>query len=364
MGEDVPDEQDRLPAPVYQDERVTVYQGDAVELLPRLPAAGADALVSDPPYGLGFAGHTWDAAAGFAESLHGLDVRAMSGAQVFEAWCAAWAHGALHALKPGAHLAAFGGARTWHRMVRGVEDAGFEIRDQIAWLHTAGMPKSMDISHAIDKHSGATRHDRIVQLSTSPGGLGTTRSVASRGTPVTGEAQAWEGWGTGLRPAFEPIIVARKPPDGSLVTNVLTHGVGGLNIEGTRFGEGRWPTNVALDQQQADALDLLTGTWQSRPLSARFPIFRFEGKASPAERPRAFGRSHATVKPLGLMRWLVTLITPRGGLVLEPFAGSGTTVEAAVQTGFRVIAFEKDPDYVPLIIARIDRISGPRRRST
>ena len=142
-----------LPEPVFADDRATFYLGDAVELLPLLPAASIDSLVTDPPYGLSFNGQAWDDATGFRESLPHIDTSAMSAPEVFETWCTAWAHGALHALKPGAQLAAFGGARTWHRMVRGIENAGFEIRDQIAWLHTTGMPKSMDLSYAIDKET-------------------------------------------------------------------------------------------------------------------------------------------------------------------------------------------------------------------
>lgn len=344
-----------LPTPAFMTDRVTLYHGDAIELLPLLPAASVDALVSDPPYGLSFNGQTWDDAAGFRESLPHIDTTGMSAPEVFEAWCTEWARGALAALKPGAYVAAFGGARTWHRMVRGLENAGFEIRDQIAWLHTTGMPKSMDLSHAIDKHQGAKRADRIVQTAQGDGVLGATRTVLSKGTPVTEDARRWEGWGTALRPAFEPIIIARKPLTGSIVANVLEHGVGGLNIDGTRFADARWPTNVVLDAEQADALDVLTGTWQGESLSRKFPIFRFEHKPSPRERPRAYGVSHSTVKPLALMRWLVTLVTPVGGVVVEPFAGSGTTLAAAAAAGYRVVAFEKDADYLPLIRSRMEQ---------
>lgn len=344
-----------LPEPGYADDRVTLYEGDTVRILPLLPAASIDAVVTDPPYGLSFNGHSWDDATGFRESLPHIDTSAMTAPEVFEAWCTAWAQGALHALKPGAHVAVFGGARTWHRMVRGIEDAGFEIRDQIAWLHTTGMPKSMDLSHAIDKHHGVHRPDRTVQSTEHDGVLGATRMVLSKGTPVTDDAQLWEGWGTALRPAFEPIIIARKPPEGNTVRNVLAHGVGGLNIDAARFAADRWPTNVAFDASQADALDVLTATWREESMSRKFPIFRFDHKPSAAERPRAFGVSHSTVKPLGLMRWLITLVTPPGGVVLEPFAGSGTTVEAAVSAGFRVVAVEKDSAYAPLILVRLNR---------
>lgn len=345
--------------PAIDRPSVRVYQGDAVFLLPNLEADSGDALITDPPYGLAFNGNAWDGVVGFRESLPDLDTATMSPQEVFEEWCAAWARGALHVLKPGAHAAVFGGTRTWHRMVRGLERAGFEIRDQVAWLHSTGMPKSMDVSYAIDKHHGVQRSDRRVQRSEGDGILGATRAVTDRGTPVTDDAIRWEGWGTALRPAFEPILIARKPPHGSVVANVLEHGVGAINIDGGRFGGGRWPTNVTLDASQAEALDALTGSWRSEQrTSQRFPIFRFEAKPDRDERPRAFGLSHATVKPLGLMRWLIKLLTPPDGLVLEPFAGSGTTIEAAVSAQFRVVAVEKDPSYLPLIESRLDR-TGP-----
>lgn len=342
--------------PAIERRGVTVYAGDSVSVLPSLEPESGDSLVSDPPYGLAFNGNAWDGVAGFRESLPGLDTHGMTPAEVFEEWCRAWACGALQVLRPGAHIAVFGGTRTWHRMACGLERAGFEIRDQIAWLHSTGMPKSMDLSYAIDKHHGVQRPDRQVQRSDHDGILGATRAVIERGAPVTDDAVRWTGWGTALRPAFEPVLIARKPPAGSTVANLLEHGVGGINVDGGRFGGGRWPTNVALDGSQAGALDALTGTWDAaEPVSRRFPIFRFEAKPGRDERPRAFGISHATVKPLALMRWLVTLLTPPGGLVIEPFAGSGTTIEAAVQAGFRVAAIERDPAYLPLIESRLDR---------
>lgn len=350
---------DQLPVKLDRDGAL-VLGGDSVAVLPRLAADVADALVTDPPYGLEFNGHAWDGATGFAESLPDLDVSTMTPPEVFEAWCAAWARGALHALKPGAHLAAFGGTRTWHRMVRGIESAGFEVRDQIAWLYSSGMPKSMDLAYAVDKRNGVLRPDRVVQESEREGVLGATRRVVQHGAPVSDDAKQWAGWGTGLRPSFEPIIIARKPISGTVVDNVLAHGTGALNIDAARFGDDWWPANVALDAAQAETLDLLTGSRRGAPTSARFPIFRYEHKAPGSERPRAFGVSHSTVKPLSLMRWLVRLLTPRDGLVLEPFAGSGATVEAALDEQMRVVAIEKDASFVPLIASRIDRVAMRR----
>jgi len=340
--------------PAVDADRAQVFLGDTVAVLPLLPAASVDSVVTDPPYGLGFADQEWDGAKGFRESLTDMDTSGMSDGEVFQAWCAAWAAGALHVLRPGGHLAAFGGTRTWHRLVAGVEAAGFEVRDQIAWLYATGMPKSMDISRAIDAHLGAVREDRIVERSETGGVLGRTSRVVAQGEPVTPEAKAMAGWGTGLKPGFEPILIARKPVEGSIVNNVLVHGTGGLDIDAARFGDGRWPVNVALEGSVADRIDSQSGFTPGK-VSERFPVFHYDGKAPQSERPKAFGVAHATVKPLSLMRWLVHLVTPRRGVVLEPFAGSGSTIEAALLDGFRVIAVEKDESFLPLIRARLDR---------
>jgi site-specific DNA-methyltransferase (adenine-specific) len=335
--------------PVVATGRVVLVTGDAVKVLGLLPSGCADSVVTDPPYGLGFDGQGWDGVSGFRESL-GFDTAGMADGDVFEAWCRAWAVGALAALKPGGHLAAFGGTRTWHRLVRGVELAGFEVRDQIAWLHSTGMPKSLDVSNAVDRRLGAARADRRVETADSATVLGVTRRVVDKGEPVTEEARRAAGWGTGLRPGFEPVVIARKPLAGTVAENTLVYGTGGINIDAGRFGGGRWPVNAALDGAEAGVLDARVAG-----ASRRFPVFRYEPKASRRERPKVDGVAHLTVKPLGLMRWLTRLLTPPGGVVLEPFAGSGSTVEAALEAGFRVIAVEKDPSFTPLIQARIER---------
>ena len=225
----------------------------------------------------------------------------MSDAEVFEAWCHAWAVGALHVLKPGGYLAAFGGTRTWHRMVRGVESAGFEIRDQIAWLYSTGMPKSMDVSRAIDAHLGAVRADRVVEVSDRDTLLGRTRRVLDRGQPVTDEAKQFAGYGTGLKPGFEPILIARKPPDGTLVANVIAHDVGGLNIDAARFGDRRWPVNVALDDGQAQSLDQATGSLPGG-VSGKFPAPDQDTRGSKVENLEHHERLNCStlVPPVGL----------------------------------------------------------------
>lgn len=428
-----------MSEPYYQDEHVTLWHGDCLDVLQNLPAGSIDAVVTDPPYGLEFMGRKWDGDAGFLESLSatgrgarvaterageltergsghstsagpylaaGVDSVRVAG-RPFQDWCHAWATECLRVLKPGGMMLSFGGTRTWHRLACAIEDAGFEIRDSIAWLYGSGFPKSLDVSKAIDKAAGAER-DLGVGL------------VERR--PATDAARTWQGWGTALKPAFEPIVVARKPLAGTVATNVIEHGTGALNIDDCRTnpGEavpggggfkggaasrhegwtrpshaggystenhnlGRWPTNVVLDDTQADELDGQSGVSTSRVGKPRgsdagdgwgmtatgaeyadaggasrfFPTFRYEAKASRSERPRVNGTAHPTVKPIDLMRWLVRLVTPPGGTVLEPFAGSGTTVEACIIEGFRCIAIERETDYLPLIEQRIHRRRDP-----
>lgn len=414
-----------MNTPYYQDDSVRVFHGDCIEVLNydelgydyrlgygttrAFPDNSVDAVITDPPYELGFMGKQWDGS-GIA-----FDV---------ELW-----RECLRVLKPGGHLLAFGGSRTWHRMACAIEDAGFELRDSIAWLYGSGFPKSLDVSKAIDKAAGAERTEGAREW---PGGqrragvmgenLG-TQTLTKFDTPATDAAKRWEGWGTALKPSFEPIIVARKPLSGTVAANVLEHGTGALNIDACRVdlqGEswagnsenahtdysgkvygtfaqqyakpsnpaGRWPTNVVLDEHQAAELDAQSGTLKSGANPTRrgsdkfrntygdfagqtecvahrgddeggasrfFPVFRYEAKASTEERPVVDGVSHPTVKPLDLMRWLVRLVTPPGGLVLEPFAGSGTTAEACIHEHMRCIAIEREDDYLPLIMARLTK---------
>ncbi|MBE5500439.1 hypothetical protein E3G56_003056 [Mycobacteroides abscessus] len=352
----------------------------------------------------------------------------------FQRWCTAWATECLRILKPGGHLLAFGGSRTWHRLAAGIEDAGFEIRDSIAWLYGSGFPKSLDVSKAIDKAAGAERevvgthhrHGGGSAVSGSMSGLLGTDSELPLTAPATVAAKQWQGWGTALKPSFEPIVVARKPLAGTVAANVLEHGTGALNIDACRIPTGdklgggsttrgqrmkdgwhrpwmddpdmvaanaersrasvarseelgRWPTNVVLDEHQAEVLDRQSGTSTSRVGKPRgaasgagwgmtatgaeyadeggasrfFPVFRYEAKAPTSERPNADGVQHPTVKPLDLMRWLVRLVAPVGAVVLEPFAGSGTTAEACILEDRRCIAIEREAEYLPLIVSRL-----------
>lgn len=399
-----------------------LLRGDCLVELARIPDGSVDSVVCDPPYGLEFMGKAWD-------KYTPLD---------FELWCAKWAAECLRILKPGGHMLAFGGSRTWHRLAAGIEDAGFEIRDSIAWLYSQGFPKSMNVSKAIDKAAGAQR-EVVGRLrgahNGSVVGLGEAPSMASEydaTAAATDAAREWEGWGTALKPAFEPVVVARKPlGEKTVAANVLAHGTGALSIDATRIGTeggtraiprgttgktrmstnfamqeadtvaagGRWPANVVLDESQATALDEQSGTLTSganpkrrgadkgRTVLGEFagqsdanpqrgvdtggasrffyvaPIdeleerFIYGAKAPKSERPVVDGVAHPTVKSLKVMRWLCRLVTPPGGVVVDPFAGSGTTLEAAYLEGFESIGVEMTPEYWPLIAARIERVT-------
>lgn len=445
--------------PYYEEELAAVYHGDCIDVMRELPDGSVDAVVTDPPYGIRFMGESWDGAdivkrqergkatSPMPEGVGGPNGgyrslaaeagrynRSLKASLAFMDWCREWASECLRVLKPGGHLLAFGSPRCYHQLGMGIELAGFEVRDTIAWLFGQGFPKSLDVGKAIDKRLGATREkvgERIVPDATKSRPMFAGMTSDGEGTPtrtidVTADAtpapRAWHGWGTALKPAFEPCVVARKPLSGSVADNVLTHGTGALNIDATRvamsdadaaaidgmggfgkhkveaavYGEyghtdshahpdGRWPTNVALDIAAVDELDAQTGDLSdAKPHTLRrrgigygsgstggdvelgyedsggasrfFPAFRYEAKASSAERPKVGGVQHPTVKPLDLMRWLVRLVAPQGATILEPFAGSGTTIEACIAEGMRCIAIEREEQYLPLIL---DRISKP-----
>lgn len=403
----------------YHDARAAVWHGDCLDLMRALPEGSVDSIITDPPYGLGFMGKKWDDLPPGEE----------------------WARECLRVLKPGGHLLAFGGTRTWHRLAVAVEDGGFEIRDSIAWLYGSGFPKSLNVAKAIASGGGQPQAIRKLAMGKDyePSGRGRVNYDHGGGSAMNGstadvdvppEAEQWQGWGTALKPAFEPIVVGRKPLVGTVAANVLAYGTGALNVDGCRIegpggverdGEasqetrytdsgatnfavlpgprggspaGRWPANAVLDESQAEALDEQSGTLKSGANPTRrgsdkfrdtYGDFKGQEACTPARGVDVGGASrffycakapskervsveidgqkfsHPTVKPLTLMRWLVRLVTPPGGLVLDPFGGSGTTGEAALLEGFRVLMAENDTEnhHIEMIAARMARVVLP-----
>ncbi len=323
---------------------------DCLEGMKLIDDNSIDSIVTDPPYELGFMGKKWDST-GIAYNV--------------ELW-----QEALRVLKPGGHLLAFGGTRTYHRMACAIEDAGFEIRDQIQWIYGSGFPKSMDISKAIDKKLGAerkvvgTRKVSQSDLGQSSGWnkLDTSKGVYYYTASATPEAQEWEGWGTALKPANEPIVLAIKPiSEKTIAENVMKWGTGGLNIDGCRiesggehkrayqptnhergvYGkqtafqpsnkEGRFPANVILDEEAGRMLD-----------KQQEGVIRFFYCAKASKKERGEGNTHPTVKPIILMEYLIKLVTPKNGITRDIFEGSGTTAIACINTNRKYIGFELD----------------------
>jgi site-specific DNA-methyltransferase (adenine-specific) len=321
----------------------TVLEGDCLDRLAELEAASVDAVVCDPPYGIDFQGERWDGPAiREAAARHGHN--RLAPAHAYQAWCQTWADHCLRILRPGGHLVAFGSPRTAHRLACGLQDAGLELRDTLMWLYGTGIPKSRRL----------------------PGGRATT-----------------------LKPAYEPIVLARRPLDRPTLANLERHGTGALNTDACQVA-GRHPANLVLshsDRCRPDrcqpccpvalvdsAADRARAPSASRRQASR--LF-YCPKASRRERdagcerlprrsldlfprarhnrhdPSAARNPHPTVKPLALMRWLVRLATPPGGLVLDPFCGSGTTGAAARLERRRFLGIEIDPTYATIARARI-----------
>jgi len=316
---------------------INLMHGDCLEVLRTLPDNSVDSVVTDPPYGLSFMGKKWD-----------YDVPAV------EVWAEC-----LRVLKPGGHLLAFAGTRTQHRMAVRIEDAGFEIRDMIAWVYGSGFPKSLDVSKAIDKAGG-----------TLDGAYDIT-------APATEAAQQWQGWGTALKPAMEMITMARKPLVGTVAENVLAHGTGAINVDGCRVGCEARPVMVrtetvvsatSMNGQSTGATssgELTTsGRWPANlihdgseePCALLGDAARFFYCAKASKRDREDNNNHPTVKPTDLMRYLCRLVTPPGGVVLDPFMGSGSTGKAAMLEGFQFIGIDISDEYLEIARARINAV--------
>jgi site-specific DNA-methyltransferase (adenine-specific) len=296
-----------------------IEHGDCLEVMRSLGDGVIDSIVTDPPYGveassgemLGQVAVGKERRGGFAYGGAHTRGYAEHDPVAFQKWFTEISREMLRVLKPGGHLLAFGGARAYHRMSVAIEDAGFEVRDSIAWVRAQGMPKGKNL----------------------PG-----------------------GWGTTLRTVQEPIVVARKPFAGPVGANVAKHGTGAMNIDGTRVEGGRWPTNLVLTHAEECAETCVPGCPVSEmgaeAGSIFFPAFRYCSKARKADRGE--GNTHPTPKPVALMEWIVRLVTPVGGIVLDPFAGSGTTGVATVNQGFDFIGIEKEAEWVRIARARLE----------
>ena len=411
---------------------------DCVKAMKEMPENSVDSIVTDPPYELGFMGKSWDSS-GIAFNV--------------DVW-----QEALRVLKPGGHLIAFSGSRTYHRMAVAIEDAGFEIRDQIMWVYGSGFPKSHNVSKGIDK--AADFKGEVIATEKVDIGMQGGSMHAGRGTNVverdvrelSDAAKQWDGWGTALKPAHEPMVLARKPLIGTVANNVLTYGTGGLNIDGSRVASGadyhdldvtqggdhfsvgsdektrgtkfqpntgRWPANFIHDgSDEVVALFPITSSGELKPwingsvasetvasfsqgLDGKLKDFtapkstgsaaRFFYCAKASKRDRNEGldgfeakekrymatangtgetsigmdrfttqpvaNHHPTVKPTDLMRYLVRLITPPNGIVLDPFMGSGSTGKACAYEGFDFIGIEQSAEYVEIARARIEYVN-------
>ena len=333
-----------------------------------MESRSVDSIVTDPPYGLSFMNKGWD--------------RGVPGPRYWRE--------ALRVAKPGAHLLAFGGTRTVHRLACAIEDAGWEIRDRVHWVYGSGFPKSLDVSKAIDKAAGAERGvvGRVRGRGSNSGegrynwnspNDSVDRTHYNETMPATPAAQQWSGWGTALKPAVEPIILARKPFNGTVAANVLAHGTGAMNIEDCRVpGDDHakmWDRPVSTNIGAAGNQYISNGKQQSIDISANKPTGRWPANlihdgsdeatggmgefsryfycAKANKKDRGKNNKHPTVKPTDLMRYLCRLITPPGGIVMDPFAGSGSTGKAAIREGFVFIGIERDMESANVAKKRI-----------
>ena len=433
--------------------RFRIDHGDCLVKMRAYPDCCFDSIVTDPPYGLSFMGAAWDSF-GSKSGGESVDERRSKMNEYLGANAAvpafASSHGhtpklsemrefqesmtpifkeALRVAKHGAYMLCFGGTRTFHRLACAIEDAGWEIRDTIMWVYGSGFPHGMDVSKAIDKALGAERG--VVGVAGRSGSKRNCMAGDFKGGEYmetaagSDEAAKWAGWNTALKPAWEPIIVARKPLDGTVAHNVMTHGVGAINVDACRiptndklgggmrangaegvwdrpfmhdedaqaaFVErkranvakseslGRFPANLVHDGSD-EVLALfpdsrgqqgsVRGTEPSKPAKNAYGDFasrtafprrgdsgsaaRFFYCAKASKADRGDGNLHPTVKPSALMQWLVRLVTPKGGVVLDPFAGSGSTGVAAMREGMDFVGMEMDESYCELCESRIGR---------
>lgn len=428
--------------------------GDCAERMRELQDCSVDSIVTDCPYGIAFMGSKWDSfgqrcgdatvderrriAEDYAEAHAGAprygnsrcDTRNSRREMLnFQAAMTPIFAEALRVVKPGAFMCCFGSPRTYHRLTCAIEDAGWNVKECCMYIHGQGFPKGVNISKAIDKRLGAEREvvgtatngsgaNRIKIENHGPGDTGIGKwdgsgKVYDVTAPASAEAKEWDGWNTQLKPAYEPIVIAQKPVEKTIIDNVLKHGTGAFNVDACRvptgefimtngvskdvqerqaiyglYGEkrtgqtagqklGRYPANLVHDGSP-EVLALFPNTGKSRGgggvkrVGTHVYDGGYKGKeydavgfmdsgsaarffycAKPSRRERGEGNTHPTVKSVALMRWLVRLVTRMGGLVLDPFMGSGTTGIAALQEGMRFVGIERDAGYMEIAKRRI-----------
>lgn len=331
--------------------------GDCLDKLKELEDNSVDSIVTDPPYGLSAAKNSGKSSkGGFIGKKWDYDVPST------EVW-----EECMRVLKPGGHLLSFAGSRTYHRMTVRIEDAGFEIRDQIMWIYGSGFPKSHDVGKNIEKRKvgGIKNLKQIgtkqgIKVETGTQGFSYNKEyvpgVSMGGKQISGEIPIYEitneykGWGTALKPAHEPIVMARKPLTGkSVADNVIEWGTGGINIDESRIENtdtiDRFPANILFDEEAGKLLD---------EQYAGVSRFFYCPKTSKAERNEGTDNNHPTVKPTDLMLYLIRLVTPKGGVTLDPFMGSGSTGKAAIIGGFDFIGIEREEEYFQIAESRIN----------
>lgn len=410
-----------------------VICGDCIDEMQKFPAACIDTIITDPPYGLGFMGKEWDKPGMEQRTAVQINSILPAGGEaahkweplVYQKWSVQWAKECLRVARPGTFMLIFGGTRTFHRLACAIEDAGWQIRDCMMWLYGSGFPKSHNIGKAIDKLRGFERKTVGVKqhakkdfknnlYAQDPANANNKKIFGYGKEELTKGNSEWEGYGTTLKPAWEPIIVAMKPLDGTFAQNAEKHSVAGLWIDGGRIegkpwkthdatglaknkfftdsetsvihkephSQGRWPANLILDEEAGKMLDEQSGfqkggnsirknnknpygsyrTWSVSKTPAQDTVgytdsggasrFFYCAKASKKERGK--DNNHPTVKPLALMEYLCKLTkTPTGGIVLDPFGGSGTTALACIKTGRKYVLIEKEQEYVEIARQRI-----------
>ena len=359
-----------------------IHQGNCLELIKQLEDNSVDSIVTDPPYGLSFMGKKWD------YKVPSIEI---------------WKE-CLRVLKHGGHLLSFSSSRTYHRIACAIEDAGFEIRDQMQWIYGSGFPKSLNIGKQIDKMQGNEREiigtkihsQKGVKVAEERGEIGGGAFGVSKEGDITKGTSEWEGWGTALKPAHEPIVVARKPlSEKNVALNVLKWGTGGINIDACRVGnrkdtrhgggkssehiqqlnpdvkgyelpQGRFPANIILDEEVSRFADWCRFFYCAKASKSErnYGCENLEGKPIDIQQPHnskdleeryamKFKNNHPTVKPVSLMEYLVKLVSKPKAIILDPFIGSGTTAIACLKLNRFFIGIEKEPKYIKIANARI-----------